>query len=71
MGQRLARHYREAAGATGTNLLHASGVDGEQSVFHFHFHLLPRFKDDGVHAWPVLPGTDVARADMHAKLRLA
>ena len=31
--------YKEKIGATGMNLMHASGKNGQQSVFHFHIHL--------------------------------
>ena len=37
--------------ATGINLLHASGKDAQQSVFHFHFHIVPRYKNDGLDLW--------------------
>jgi len=37
--------------ATGINLLNASGKDAQQSVFHFHFHLVPRFPNDGLDMW--------------------
>ncbi len=37
--------------ATGINLLHASGKDAQQSVFHFHLHLVPRYKEDGLDLW--------------------
>ena len=39
-------------GATGVNLLNASGKDAQQSVFHFHMHIIPRYKDDCFDAWP-------------------
>jgi histidine triad (HIT) family protein len=32
-------------GADGVNLLNCSGVDAWQHVFHFHLHVIPRFKD--------------------------
>ena len=38
-------------GATGINLLHAAGKDAQQSVFHFHFHLIPRHPADGMDWW--------------------
>jgi len=38
--------------ANGINILHASGRVGQQSVFHFHLHLIPRFKNDGLNTWP-------------------
>lgn len=42
---------------SGVNLLHASGESAQQSVQHFHIHLLPRFDKDGLDAWPKLPGS--------------
>ena len=55
IAKKLTLVYKEKINATGMNLVHASGVDGQQSVFHFHFHLLPRFKDDKLDTWPKLP----------------
>ena len=37
--------------ATGINLLHASGKDAQQSIFHFHFHLVPRYPNDELDLW--------------------
>jgi histidine triad (HIT) family protein len=65
-----ARRWREQVGSTGINILHASGVDAEQSVFHFHFHLLPRFAHDGLRTWPALPRPDQTREAMHRAFRL-
>ncbi len=33
------------------NLLHAAGEDAQQSVFHFHFHVVPRYQNDGLDLW--------------------
>ncbi len=38
-------------GATGVNLLNASGKDAQQSVFHFHLHIVPRYPNDGLDMW--------------------
>jgi len=35
-------------GAEGVNLYHASGSSAEQTVFHFHLHVVPRAKEDGI-----------------------
>jgi histidine triad (HIT) family protein len=51
------------------NLIHASGVDGQQSVFHFHIHLLPRFKDDKLNTWPNLPKIETDKDELLEKLR--
>jgi histidine triad (HIT) family protein len=67
--KRLALRYREKIGATGCNLLHASGAAGQQSVFHIHLHLLPRFSGDGIDAWPHLPRARAGREEMYERLR--
>jgi len=36
---------------TGVNMLHASGTGAQQSVPHFHIHLVPRREDDGLDLW--------------------
>lgn len=38
-------------GATGINLLHATGKDAQQSVPHFHLHVVPRYPHDGLDLW--------------------
>jgi histidine triad (HIT) family protein len=67
--QELCIQYRSRVGATGFNLLHASGPDAQQSVPHFHMHLLPRFAGDGLDAWPPLPGVHTDRLELLARLR--
>jgi histidine triad (HIT) family protein len=57
--QRVAMHYQSALGTIGINLLHASGVAAQQSVPHLHMHLIPRFDNDNIDAWPKLPGTNL------------
>ena len=47
----LAGWYKEKLNATGFNILHASGVDAQQSIFHFHTHLVPRYPNDGLDLW--------------------
>ncbi len=42
---------KEKLGATGVNVLNASGKDAQQSVFHLHFHVVPRFENDGLDLW--------------------
>lgn len=48
----IARTMRTALGASGVNLLNASGPGSEQSVPHLHFHVVPRWPDDGFTTWP-------------------
>ena len=73
--QRVARAMHGALGATGTVVLQASGagVPGDQgdpdvSVPHLHFHVVPRWPDDGAVLWPVLPSAHRVDGDPHAAL---
>lgn len=70
ISQKVALHYQTSIGATGINLLHASGGAAQQSVPHFHIHLIPRFNNDGMDAWPKLPGTQIGKDELLKELRL-
>jgi len=39
---------KEKLGCSSVNILNASGKDAQQTVFHLHFHIVPRDKDDGL-----------------------
>ena len=41
-------------GINAVNVLHASGVEAQQSVFHFHLHIVPRKQDDNLNHF-ILP----------------
>ncbi len=43
---------KEKFDVKGVNILHASGKAAQQSCFHFHMHLIPRYEDDGLDTWP-------------------
>jgi histidine triad (HIT) family protein len=47
----LAKKLIEENNATGFNLLNANGKDAQQSVFHLHLHLVPRYPNDGLDLW--------------------
>ena len=42
----VANLLKEKLNADGVNLINNSGKEAHQAVFHFHLHVLPRFKDD-------------------------
>lgn len=51
--QRVALAVRAAFDPPGLSLYQMNGREGEQTVFHFHLHVLPRHADDGVGLlWP-------------------
>ena len=68
--QIISKHYVDDCGASGVNILNASGKDAEQSVFHLHFHILPRFEDDGLKVFPNLSKNKESLADLQAKLKM-
>lgn len=45
--KKLANLYADKLGADGFNLRNNSGAIAHQDVFHFHLHLIPRYKGDG------------------------
>lgn len=51
IAQKTARDIVKKQEATGINLLHASGKDAQQSISHFHLHLVPRYPKDGLDLW--------------------
>ncbi len=46
--KKIALTYKEVFGITDLNLLHNAGSNGQQAVFHFHLHLIPRKEGDDV-----------------------
>lgn len=66
----ISKHYVEDLGYDGVNILNASGKAAEQSVFHLHFHIIPRKDNDGLHAWPAFPGANHSLEEMHNLLKL-
>ncbi|SFS18205.1 histidine triad (HIT) family protein [Agrococcus baldri] len=43
--QRIARVALSELDADGVNLLQCSGAEAWQTVFHFHLHVIPRYRD--------------------------
>ncbi len=69
--KKLAVHYNNQIGSSGVNLLHASGVSAQQSVSHLHIHLIPRFDNDGLNAWPSFPVVQYDKDGLLQELRLS
>ena len=66
----LSDRCKRQLSADGINLLHASGKAAQQSVPHFHIHLLPRFENDNLDAWPKLPEWNGALDELLTKLKV-
>ena len=50
--KKVANILKTKLNAKGINILHASNKVAQQSVFHFHIHIVPRYEDDGLDTWP-------------------
>lgn len=46
LAKKLAVALKELTGCDGVNILQNNGEAAGQTVFHFHVHVIPRFKDD-------------------------
>jgi len=54
---RVARAVKAEVAPDGMNILQANDKGALQSVFHIHFHVIPRFIDDGLTMnWDMVPG---------------
>ena len=57
VGQRIAGTMEEKLGADGVNLLNSCGPAAWQTVFHFHIHVIPRYRTDPLRLpWHPAPG---------------
>ena len=41
----------KATGATGFNVMQNNGLSAGQTMFHIHWHIIPRFDGDGLGMW--------------------
>jgi len=48
----LGKAIMKATGADGLNLIQNNYEAAGQEVHHVHYHLIPRFSDDGLKLWP-------------------
>ena len=66
----ISNHYVKNCGFDGVNLLNASGKAAEQSVYHLHFHIIPRKNNDGLHMWPDGGKQEFNMAEICEKLKV-
>ncbi|MEY9843055.1 histidine triad (HIT) family protein [Streptacidiphilus sp. BW17] len=68
--KQVADALRDSCGASGINLIHATGQAAHQTVFHFHVHVVPRYDGDSIVVFPRL--ADPARKhEVAQRLRTA
>ncbi len=68
--QKVSLHLTEKCGYDGVNLLNASDESAGQSMPHFHIHIIPRRKNDGIDAWPAFTGAKEEIADVFERIRM-
>jgi histidine triad (HIT) family protein len=49
--QKVGLHICAKLGCHDFNVVNANGRWAQQSVFHIHFHIVPRFENDGLNLW--------------------
>ncbi len=55
---KIARSIRNASNCEGLNIVQSNGSVGQQDIFHFHLHLVPRFTGDQITlAWDNTPAS--------------
>lgn len=65
LAKRMATKMTDKLGCQGFNLVQNNGECAGQTVFHFHYHLIPRYENDGQH---ILWNPTTPDADEQAKL---
>ncbi len=67
--QKIAAAHVAALKCDGVNIIQANGAPAGQTVFHLHFHVIPRFKTDG-HSWNWHPRSYAGRDEMEGMAEL-
>ncbi len=70
VAKKMITKLTEVLGCDGYNIVQNNGETAGQTVFHFHMHLIPRYKGDQVGlGWKMGELTDEERDDILAKLK--
>ena len=68
-GRSVARVLRVALEPAGVNLVHATGAAAWQTVFHFHTHVVPRYRpDERQPPWQSVQAPDADLAALRARI---
>ena len=70
LAKKMVTELTEVLGCDGYNVVQNNGEAAGQTVFHFHMHLIPRYKnDDAGFGWKTGTLTDADRDDILARLK--
>jgi histidine triad (HIT) family protein len=67
--KRIAAGIMKATGAAGFNLHVNTGEASGQVVMHTHFHIIPRFANDGLKLWPHHETEPKTRAEIAEEIK--
>ena len=65
----ISNHYI-SLGYDGVNILNANEKAAEQSVFHLHFHIIPRKNDDGYSTFPKFDKNEITLEKAYNKFKI-
>ena len=69
LAKKMVAKMTDVLGCDGYNLVQNNGECAGQTVFHFHMHLIPRYKDDRVGlGWKLNELTETDREDILSKM---
>lgn len=68
--KKISKHYVDDCGYDGVNIFNANDESAQQSVFHFHIHIVPRKKGDGLDGFPHFSGSLDKIENMFEKLKM-
>lgn len=69
LAKKMITKLTDILGCDGYNIVQNNGEVAGQTVFHFHMHLIPRFKDDGVGVtWKMGELTEEDKNDILSKM---
>lgn len=69
--QKIARAAVNGLGADGFNVSTNNGQAAGQVIFHLHWHVIPRFNNDGLRMWPGTKYQDGEAESIADKIRKA
>ncbi len=70
LAKKMAAKMTEILSCDGFNIVQNNGECAGQTVFHFHMHLIPRYKEDGaIISWKPGTLTDEVKEEILAKMQ--
>ena len=70
LAKKMITKLTDILGCDGYNIVQSNGEAAGQTVFHFHLHMIPRYKDDGVGVtWKVGELKEEDKEELLAKIK--